>query len=314
MIKDLLYKPFENIDSRRGRGGTYDYIKWQNVADRMNEVFGMNWSSHVCYQEVIEGNLIIRVSVCAKDPQSGEEFCQEGYGGSVMRSSDEPGTAHKGAYSKALKDACKKWGVGLHLDGDDSKPVGSNPPSGFMGHATGNSSPAAGGFAPTTNSNQSPIPNTAPAVNTGPVPNQAPVTPAVNTGPVPGNSAPPSGPAPAAAVTQAPAISPMSMAPPIPSGNVGMAPTPTTPELAQATPQPTNTVTTGPDPDAVGTLTDVQEIAITHMASMKNANGEEAIVQLITNSQEIGLTRPISKIKDLSYNEAVSVIKTIKNL
>ena len=133
-IKDALYKKFEDIPSRKGRGGTYQYIRWQDVADRMNEVFGSRWSSEVVFQDVVGKNIIVRVSVCIKDPDTGERFCQEGFGGAVNDDSQEAGNAFKSAYSKALKDACKKWGVGLYLDDDDNT---NEIPTGYAGKEYG---------------------------------------------------------------------------------------------------------------------------------------------------------------------------------
>jgi hypothetical protein len=62
-LKDALYKPFDNVDSRPGRGGTYDYIKWQHVADRMNQVFGTYWSSQIVSEHILnnDSDIILRV-------------------------------------------------------------------------------------------------------------------------------------------------------------------------------------------------------------------------------------------------------------
>ena len=141
-IKEALYKKFEDIPTRKGRGGSYMYLRWQDVADRMNEVFGSRWSSEIKYQDVVGRNVIVRVSVCIKDPDTGEFFCQEGFGGAVNDESQEAGVPFKSAYSKALKDACKKWGVGLFLDEGEEGEAGyhastASPPPGFMGKEFG---------------------------------------------------------------------------------------------------------------------------------------------------------------------------------
>ena len=118
-MKDLLYKKFKAVPTRPGRGGTYSYIKWQDVADRMNQIFGIRWDSEVVHQEVIGSNVVIRVRVTILDADSGDMFFQEGFGGASMDDRQEAGNPFKAAYSKALKDACKKWGVGLYIDDDD---------------------------------------------------------------------------------------------------------------------------------------------------------------------------------------------------
>ena len=64
-----LYEPLEQ-KSRRGRGGDYNYVPWQDVADRMNKVFSGNWSSEVMSQEIVGNNVIVRVRVTAVDPDT----------------------------------------------------------------------------------------------------------------------------------------------------------------------------------------------------------------------------------------------------
>jgi len=118
-IKDNLYEGFTNIPSRRGRGGTYSYVRWQDVADRMNSIFGPYWSSYVKFQDVVNGNVIVRVAVEVIDDKN-MHHVQEGFGGAPLDDSSEAGNPFKAAYSKALKDACKKWGIGLYLDEESS--------------------------------------------------------------------------------------------------------------------------------------------------------------------------------------------------
>lgn len=142
MKNEALYRNFENIPSRKGRGGVYPYVRWQDVADRMNEVFGTNWSSEVLFQDIIGPNVIVRVRVTIVDQEKGIFFTQEGFGGAPNDANTEAGTPFKSAYSKALKDACKKWGVGLYLDEDDdsgtSAPITTlTLPTGYMGKEVG---------------------------------------------------------------------------------------------------------------------------------------------------------------------------------
>lgn len=137
MRNEALYKNFENIPTRKGRGGVYPYIRWQDVADRMNEVFGTKWSSEVLFQDIIGTNVIVRVRVTIVDSEKGVFFTQEGFGGAPNDANAEAGTPFKSAYSKALKDACKKWGVGLYLDEDDDNPSVTTLPSGYIGKEHG---------------------------------------------------------------------------------------------------------------------------------------------------------------------------------
>jgi len=124
-VKDQFYESFGDLPSRRGPGGFYSYVKWQDVADRMNQIFGVTWSSETTSQEIIGENVIIRVRVLVRDPETKEYFFQEGFGGAPL-GQGEPGNPFKSAYSKALKDACKKWGLALYKD-DESAPASSTP-------------------------------------------------------------------------------------------------------------------------------------------------------------------------------------------
>ena len=124
-VKEQFYESFGDLPSRRGPGGFYSYVKWQDVADRMNQIFGVTWSSETISQEVVGDNVIIRVRVMVRDPETKEYFFQEGFGGAPL-GQGEPGNPFKSAYSKALKDACKKWGLALYKD-DESAPASSAP-------------------------------------------------------------------------------------------------------------------------------------------------------------------------------------------
>lgn len=140
-VKEALYRKFDKVLTRPGRGGNYPYIPWQDIADRMNEVFGINWSSMVESQEVIGANIIVRVRVTVTDPETGRVQVQEGFGGAPNDDRQDAGNPFKAAYSKALKDACKKWGVGLYLEEDGETETSNFPqsgvPSGYMGKEMG---------------------------------------------------------------------------------------------------------------------------------------------------------------------------------
>jgi len=138
-VKDALYARFDNILTRKGRGGSYPYIRWQDVAGRMNEVFGHNWSSSVESEAIVGNNVVVRVKVIVTDPITNTTQWQEGYGGAVNDDRQEAGNPYKSAYSKALKDACKKWGVGLYMDEDSDQEVAptSSIPTSFSGKEYG---------------------------------------------------------------------------------------------------------------------------------------------------------------------------------
>ena len=129
-MRDLLYKKFTEVPTRPGRGGTYSFIRWQDIADRMNQIFGINWSSEAVHQEVVNSNVIIRLRVTVIDSETGNQCYQEGFGGAPLDDRQEAGNPFKSAYSKALKDACKKWGIALYIDEDEptvAEAVSSKP-------------------------------------------------------------------------------------------------------------------------------------------------------------------------------------------
>lgn len=315
-FKEALYKPFEEIDKRQGRGGHYDYIKWRHVADRMNDVFDGRWSSSVMAETVTDTDVVVRIAVTVVDPIDGVSFTQEGYGGAPIRAGEETGTAHKSAYSKALKDACRKWGVGLYLDGDNDnsgsfeQPKNITPPTALGG--TGMPSPV--GFAPPLTNTQAPVGFTPPPQN---VP--APPQPTQSIPPVPQEAS-----APPKMTMPQPPVSGIPSAPAMPSvigagmpASINMGPgAGMAPPVSQPINQPVQQEATNADasPDEPGTLTEVQKMAITHMAKSRGATTEEDILTLVVNNSNTGLSRTVPSIDNLSYIEAVAVIKYIKLL
>lgn len=309
MKNEALYKGFENIPTRRGRGGSYSYIRWQDVADRMNEVFGTNWSSEVMSQDIIGANIIVRVRVSVYDPTTQRVSIQEGFGGAPNDAANEAGNPFKSAYSKALKDACKKWGVGLYLDEDEDNSPAGNPvapsiPTGYIGKEVG-------------------VPPTPPISDQGPVFTPLPPESVLPVAPIlmedPGVFVP---------------TPPTSMAPPVPSGGMPLppgvamglstqpmansmgSPPPTTPypESPPTPPKPislkddmpmskVNTIHTG-EPEYIS---DVQKAALQSILSIKGVE-YEALAQEAFEFNGLSIS-PIPSPDKLTYQEAVYVVK-----
>lgn len=305
-IKDALYQAFDNVDSRPGRGGTYDYIKWQHVADRMNQVFGTYWTSEVMSEHILnnDNDIVLRIRVKVADPETNETFSQEGYGGATVRAGEDVGTAFKSAYSKGIKDACKKWGIGLYLTEDGGESVA--PRSAYAG-----SQP----YVPPTQ--PSPVqPTPVLGIPATPMP-VSPITTTVPTAPVI-----PSVPTPQ---IQSPAsVQPIPVQPI--SGTVGLPITPVAtimpagPAPIMQTPvQPIAPVEQHVAPaqdnfDMPGTATAVQSLAISNMARIHGATTESDVLAMIINTATTGLDRHVNELKDLSYNEAVKIIRIVKEL
>ena len=114
------------VKTRRGRGGNYPYVSADDVTHRMNTIFKGNWSTMVTFQDFIEGQIIVRVRVEVTDPKTSIVYSHEGFGGHSPSTADEAGNGFKSAYSKALVNACRRWGVGLFLSDDEAPEVISN--------------------------------------------------------------------------------------------------------------------------------------------------------------------------------------------
>lgn len=126
-IFDGFYAKFDNVKFRPGRGGNYPYVSADDVTDRMNKLFKGNWSSEVkAYYEVGE-DVVVRVRVTVLDPDNNMWFYHEGYGGHRKSAGDEAGTGFKSAYSKALVNACRRWGIALYLTDDEPSDPVSTP-------------------------------------------------------------------------------------------------------------------------------------------------------------------------------------------
>jgi hypothetical protein len=121
MREDIFNGFYDKLDvkTRPGRGGNYPYVSADDVTDRMNKLFKGDWSSMVVSEEVRIDQTVVRVRVEVRDPESGHIYFHEGYGGQRNDDSAEAGNIFKSAYSKAIVSACRRWGVGLFIEGGD---------------------------------------------------------------------------------------------------------------------------------------------------------------------------------------------------
>lgn len=282
-MKDLLYKKFADVPKRPGRGGTYSYIKWQDVADRMNQVFGVQWSSEIVYQDVIGSNVVIRIRVSVLDTDTGNLFFQEGFGGAPIDDRQEAGTPFKAAYSKALKDACRKWGVGLYLeeDGDVEPEVIPFPKD-----------PAKMPFVPVPPKQEAPTPPVAQKqevkIPTTDLPKSVPPVPPTGAGTQKVTNTIP--------IQQ---VDPVVKVPNIP-------PTPTIPSV----PKGVGAVSSGGLGMGEGqtTISDVQMAALQSIISIQGVEYDQ-LVKDAFNLKGVELPNGIPVMETLSYKDAVMVVK-----
>jgi hypothetical protein len=293
MKNEILYRGFENIPSRKGRGGTYQYVRWQDVADRMNEAFGTSWSSEVMFQDVIGGNVIVRVRVCIFDADTKTFTSQEGFGGAPNEERAEAGNPFKAAYSKALKDACKKWGLGLYLEEEGEGNTDFTPgviPEGYQGKEYGTPPSPAG------------EPKPAPPVATS---GDLPTPPGMDMEMPSGvEMSPPvqeKKPEPAPQVQIPPQANSVPPVPPTapPAGK--------TVSLKEDMPMSkVSTISTG-EPEKIS---DVQKAALRSILNMKGVEYESLVKEAFeVNGIAFEANSSIPEVDDLTYQEAVYVVK-----
>lgn len=304
----------------------------------MNQIFGVNWSSEVMFQDVVGNNVVVRVRVLVTDPDSGKIQYQEGFGGAQNDQSAEAGNPFKSAYSKALKDACKKWGLALFIEEEGPQNM-ETPPPGFQGLETAPAPPAppaqpvqeappaappATGGLPTPPGIEmghpaEPVAPTPPAAPQAPAappaapapPPPEPVAPAapvaaepvVPTEPVP--PAPPAAPAAPATPPPAQAAPPAPEAPPAPPAPPAA---PATPPPAPATPPPTGELPmTNYAMGGTSMISDVQRAALQSILQMQKIE-YEALVAEAFQANNIAKS-PLPTVDQLTYDEAVQVVK-----
>lgn len=342
-ILKQLYKTFP-LKERKGTGGmTFKYIPNEDIINRMNKVFGGNWCTRIVDKDIVDDQVIVEVRVEIHDPERDKMYTHTGFGSQqIMRYTQGPnagkiidiGNAYKGALAKGIVNACTRWGVGLfkernayELDNVTMVADNNTPPGVAPVRAPAPTPPPAAKPAS--------VPVAPPAVKPAPAPvvpaaAPAPVAPAAAPAPVaPPTSAapaPPKPPATTATPPPAPVVestthnpappmmpnqpvstsvgvaqeAPNPPAPPaMPSFPAPAMEAPATPELPMSQPSPPAGL------DRVG-ISDVQRVALNGLLTMHSANYDELAREAFDNK---GMDQPVPPKEQLSYEEAVVVIK-----
>lgn len=284
MKNDLIEKLYASFDlkEREGLGGMrFKYISSKDIIDRMNKVFGGCWSTTVTSQKRMDDFVVVRVSVLVFDQETDRVFTHDGYGSSPIarytsgqRSGQiiNLGNAYKAAAADAIKNACKKWGVGLYLE---EAPEEEGGPFG---------SPTGGGPGPSPNKSQ-------------PMPDMTPP-------PFPAENEPPTTPAQAApkpdvkmAVPDIPTVGDVPPDEGVPTVAMPSGPAPT--DITQSTEHDKIT-----DVQKVA----IQGLLQIKAAAFGDTPEEERFPKLVVDA--LGRTDNLPrKVEDLSYQDAVTVIK-----
>lgn len=325
MELNALNKLYEqmNIHQRPGGGGrSYPYVKSADVFDRMNKTFGGNWSTKVFYQEIRENDHVIGVEVSVFSETLGK-ITQVGFGNALRRGAgDETGNLFKSALSKAIKDACKKWGVALYFDEDDipdDYSSQSNTPS-MSSTGTGTSVPSnMPSSMPSTGIGTS-IPRSMPSTGNGTSMPSTMTNSMPSTGSVPPARVPSSMPniPPASSKSEQDTGLPKvpfakeKFTPPnmvsndlnLPSNSSGGGSAGTVSQPAVTPPPP-------PVNGGENMISDIQMVALNTALSMKMLPGEtyESLAKDAFEFRGLDVPNPIPKKEDLTYQQAVAIIK-----
>jgi hypothetical protein len=133
------------IYQRKGPGGTYPYVKGEDVIRQLNKAFGHAWSSEVVSQsaDAAKDQVLMLVALRVAT-EAGHVVTHHGFGGAhIARNSStglpvDIGNTYKSAYTSALKKAAEQFGIGL--GGEDpsdevapNKPAAAQSPRSFSG-------------------------------------------------------------------------------------------------------------------------------------------------------------------------------------
>lgn len=122
-----LLVPFEDVQTKPGKGG-YKYIASNDIIERMNTTFQGKWTTEIVQHDIVEDQIIVFARVSVTSADGGRLYYQDGvashpltrftYGDNKGKPIDL-GNSYTSAFSKAIKQACKKWGVALNIEEDE---------------------------------------------------------------------------------------------------------------------------------------------------------------------------------------------------
>lgn len=315
-ILEQLKADFPRVLEKPGGGKTFKYVPSEDIFSRMNDVFLGNWSTKVLSQEIVDDQVLVRVAVSAQDPNDpdGRIFQHEGYAGQPIARYNhgdkagqiiDIGNSYMAAMTKAIKQAVKKWGVALYIEGPSEgsgSTGGFNPPPNSPTPSAPTPPPAPAPPAPLAPS---------PAGSPGPAPSM-PVPPAPSgqssngwTPPPVNNSPAPPSPEPSA--PPAPSVPPAPPAPPVQSTSPPAEPQsslPSTPAPMADTPVASPS-TEAPTPR--GTITDVQRIALNGILGLKEISYNDLVAKAF---EQKGIQKDrVPEMDELNFDEAAVIIK-----
>jgi len=317
MREDILKQLYEtfHLREREGQGGMkFKYVPNEDVINRMNKIFMGDWSTEVKDKDIVDDQVILEVAVSITDPESGKIHTHSGFGSQqIMRYNKGPnqgkiidiGNAYKGALSKAIVNACTRWGVGLFKERNAYELDNITP----VEEAFDTVSLAAPVVVPEISITPSPAETHTAVDNTPMFPTPPAANPAYSEAkPVPAPPPvlektvefPPTPPMPGQTVAAGVSLvqAPTTEMPKVPGP---MEQPPKAPEAPTAPKLPFTPQQNGND-----RISDVQRVALNGILSMRNINYEDLAKEAF---EARGIDKPIPAKEDLNYEDAVVVIK-----
>lgn len=126
---EQVHKRVGSSNPNTGEKVYYDYVKIEDILERIGEVFGAQISCRVTDEKTVlnnRGKECVRVAVELSyyDNDSGRQYFSVGFGSS-KGITDNPGSDAQSALSTAIKRAAKFWGLKVDggLDEEDDRSV-----------------------------------------------------------------------------------------------------------------------------------------------------------------------------------------------
>lgn len=322
MKEDILKQLYETFQlrEREGQGGMkFKYVPNEDVINRMNKIFKGDWSTEVKDKEIVDDQVILEVSVSVVDSDSGKIHSHSGFGSQqIMRYTKGPnagkiidiGNAYKGALSKAIVNACTRWGVGLFKERnayelDNITLIEEYPENPSVEIPVAVQTPTEVYVNPspteTHTATSNPVAFVAP-----PKASENPMVPPPVKKPVEATVSvefPPIPPTPNKTVSAGIGITqvPTTNIPKVPSPMASPATPNTVPEMP-----PTPKLPFAPQKNGADRISDVQRVALNGILSMRNINYEDLAKEAF---EARGIDKTIPPKEALSYEDAVIVIK-----
>lgn len=168
-IISILQEPLP-VHQRKGPGGTYKYVKGEDVVKQLNKAFGHSWSSKALFYQEQHKQILVLVELSVV--YNNDFIVHQAFGSSPIARHNKGdgdvvdiGNSYKSAFTTALKKAAEQLGVGKS-DEEESESHQSTPPKNYP-------RPAQNQVQPSPPPKPAPVPVESKSTPTAPVSNAA---------------------------------------------------------------------------------------------------------------------------------------------